>query len=98
MYQERCGIEVEETALSACMALEEDKCEERSWGGGGYARPFSTSSHPHRWEGCIVAYKHTKNNRFKVWHRHCCDVCCTLESWYGRSQSVPYERGDGGST
>ena len=33
MYRERCGIEVEESALSVCSALEEDKWEERSWGG-----------------------------------------------------------------
>ena len=29
MYREQCGIEVEETALSVCRALEEDKWDGR---------------------------------------------------------------------
>ena len=91
----RCGIEVKESALSVCRALEEANWDGRPW--GGTTRPLSTSRQPLRWEGCVVAYKHTKNNGFKVWPRHCCDVCCSLESGYGRSQSVPFKRGDGGS-
>ena len=95
MYRERCGIQVKESALSVCRALEENNWDGKPWGGN--ARPFSTSRPPHRWEGGVVAYKHTKNNGIKVWPRHCCDVCCNLESGYGRSQSVPYNPGDGGS-
>ena len=33
MYRLWCGIEVKESALSVCRALEEDKWEERCWGG-----------------------------------------------------------------
>ena len=33
MYKERCGIEAKESALSVCRALEEDKWDERPWGG-----------------------------------------------------------------
>ena len=95
MYRERCGIEVKESALSVCRALEANNWEGKPL--GGKAQPFSTSRPPHRWEGCVVAYKHTQNNGFKVWPGHCCDVCCSLESAYGRSQSVPYDPGDGGS-
>ena len=33
MYRERCGIEVKESALSVCRALEVDNWDERPWGG-----------------------------------------------------------------
>ena len=89
MYKERCGIEVKESALGVCRALEVDTWDDGPW--GGFATPFSTSCHLHRWEACADAYKHTKNNGFKVWPRHCCDVCCSLSvgsTWY-RSWLVP---------
>ena len=37
MYRERCGIEVKESALSVCRALEVDKWDERPWGGDSFS-------------------------------------------------------------
>ena len=33
----------------------------------------------------------------KIWHQHRCDMCLSLESGYGGSQSAPYNPPDGGS-
>ena len=33
MYRERCGIEVKESALRVCMALEENNWDRKPWGG-----------------------------------------------------------------
>ena len=64
---------------------------------GGFATPFLKSCNPHRWKGFVVAYKHTKHYWSKIWHQHCCDICCSLESGYGGSQNAPYDPRDGGS-
>ena len=50
MYRERCGIEVKESALSVCRALEENNWEGKPWGG----RPDHFRHLAHHIDGKVV--------------------------------------------